>query len=458
MAERQLVFHPERAEDRHEHPLRGLLAFGPYSRSLIGSVIDPIRVATIAPAGDTGHLTRLVAELEGPSAARERRQYLPDFPGFSRVFGARVVVSISRELPAGLDKDFLSSGRPDALLAQRLSEEIRGLQAQRGSFDVLFIYLPERFSAGFEGGEADDFNLHDFLKSRTAILGLPCQIVREGSAIRYRCRASVSWRLGIALYAKAGGIPWKLADSDPQCAYIGISYAVKSSQDRAPHFITCCSQVFDADGAGLEFVAYETPNALMEGDNPFLTRADMRRIMSRSLALYQKRHAGQVPRRVVVHKTTEFKPDEVEGCFDAFQSAEEVDLVQIKQDGLWRGVALESRGKPTNYPIERGSYLQLGEREVLLWTQGNAPTAVSAGNYFKEGKGTPSPLELVRFAGHGGLEESCRDVLGLTKMDWNNDSLYDRLPVTLSFAQILARIVKRMGRLGPDPYSFRYFM
>jgi len=70
----------------------------------------------------------------------------------------------------------------------------------------------------------------------------------------------------------------------------------------------------------------------------------------------------------------------------------------------------------------------------------------------------PAPLQLVRFAGHGGWESACRDVLGLTKMDWNNDSLYDRLPVTMSYAQVLARTIKRMSELTPRPYEFRFFM
>jgi hypothetical protein len=43
-------------------------------------------------------------------------------------------------------------------------------------------------------------------------------------------------------------------------------------------------------------------------------------------------------------------------------------------------------------------------------------------------------------------------------MDWNNDALCDPLPVTLEYAKVLARVVKRMSLLGSAPYQFRFFM
>jgi hypothetical protein len=48
--EPKLCFHPERADDTDTHPLRGLLRYGPYSAGLVP---DPIRVATIAPFGES---------------------------------------------------------------------------------------------------------------------------------------------------------------------------------------------------------------------------------------------------------------------------------------------------------------------------------------------------------------------------------------------------------------------
>ena len=59
--EAKLAFHPERTSDTDTHPLRGLLRFGPYSSGLVP---DPIRVATIAPAGEGHRLYSFMNELK----------------------------------------------------------------------------------------------------------------------------------------------------------------------------------------------------------------------------------------------------------------------------------------------------------------------------------------------------------------------------------------------------------
>jgi len=63
-----------------------------------------------------------------------------------------------------------------------------------------------------------------------------------------------------------------------------------------------------------------------------------------------------------------------------------------------------------------------------------------------------------RHAGHGPWDDTARAALALSKMDWNSDSLYDPLPVTIGYAKVLARVVKRMRGLGSAPYQFRLFM
>lgn len=167
----------------------------------------------------------------------------------------------------------------------------------------------------------------------------------------------------------------------------------------------------------------------------------------------------------MVHKTTEFKPDEISGAMEALHLCEAVDLVQVVQDVAWKGIRIDSRdprsrkGTPAPYPVERGTIIGLGPREALLWTHGDVQgISQSGGSYFQGGKGTPRPLRLVRHAGHGSWDETAYAVLALTKMNWNNDSLYDSLPVTISYSEILARVIKRMSGLGALPYQCRFFM
>ena len=62
-----------------------------------------------------------------------------------------------------------------------------------------------------------------------------------------------------------------------------------------------------------------------------------------------------------------------------------------------------------------------------------------------------------RHAGHGPWDDTVRAVLGLSKMNWNNDALYDSLPVTMAYAKVLSRVVKRMPSLGENSLPIPVF-
>jgi hypothetical protein len=462
--EPKLAFHPERVDDVDVHPLRGILRFGPYSAGLVP---DPIRVATIAPAGEGHRLYSFMKELNSEYDPTERKDYLPKWPGFSAAFnlhmrGAAKACHI--ELDDRLEGEMRDAASPHVVLATRLIRAIQLLEASRDEFDVIFLYVPTSWSPGFAGQSGEDFDLHDHLKAATAARRIPIQLVREDRALAYPHRASVMWRVGLALYAKAGGIPWKLAEADGETAYIGISYAVRPVDSDRPRFVTCCSQVFDADGAGLEFVAYDAHEVEVQRDNPFMSRNEMFRVMTRSIDLYRRRHSGRTPRRVTVHKTTEFKPEEIDGCMEALHLCEAVDLVQVVEDVGWRGVRIDParqggpKGTAAAYPVARGTLIGLGPRESLLWMHGDVGDVKERGSYFQGARSTPRPIRLVRHAGHGPWDDTARSALALSKMNWNNDALYDPLPVTMSYAHVLARVVKRMSGLGSKPYQFRFFM
>lgn len=457
ISEPQLEFNVSKSNPLNIHPLEGIKNFGPYSKDLFP--INSIRIASIHLKG-TEHLLRsLFSEFEKSHLPKERKKYLPVYEGFKSIFGAEIVYQKSVSLELQADKVFNPLLADHISLSDTLGNAIRTMAQRSQDYDLLVIYLPEIWEKGFEDVESN-FDLHDFLKAATAIRNIPTQIVTEKGAMQYKCRCSVMWRLSLAFYVKAGGTPWKLASIDNESAFIGLSYSARRNPVTEKFdFVTCCSQVFDSDGTGLEFLAYDTNGIeTTQGGNPFLTREEMRKVMSKSLALYQRRHSGRLPKRLIVHKTTHFTKNEMDGAFDAVPASVDLELLQIIQNTPWRGMKYNYYGKwqSDSYPIDRGSYLVLNSREILFWTQGIVK--INGSSVYKEGKGIPTPLLIRRFAGSGGWDQNCQAILGLTKMNWNHDGLYDRLPVTLGFASVLARTIKRMQEVKDKSYEFKYFM
>lgn len=191
----------------------------------------------------------------------------------------------------------------------------------------------------------------------------------------------------------------------------------------------------------------------------------MRAVMARSLSLYLQRNGGRLPRRLVIHKTTAFKDEELEGVFDGLSTIPEVECIEIGSSATWRGVWLTPgrrngvRSMPDRAPVPRGTVLIRTGNSALLWASGNAPSAALSGAlYFQGSKSIPRPLNIIRHAGQGPLEIAALETLALTKMDWNNDALYDPVPVTIRYSQKLARTIANVPGLPGHAYPYRLFM
>lgn len=465
-----LSFSPDNPRAVDMHPLRGLVRFGPFSQASVGAFTPKLRVALVGPVSGREAVVALMKVVQQPQQASDRSGYVPPYPGFEKLFGLAFAAAVpaARVVWPDLVEALPFEGTPEQRLGAAFEDALRKLDVVRGEFDVVVVHLPDSWA---HACRTESFDAHDVLKVLGARFGVPTQVLNDRAFVfSAKSAASIAWRLAIALYVKAGGIPWKLAPipSVPQgTAYIGLAYALKAHPG-GMHHVTCCSQVFDMDGGGMQFVAFEARDPVADERearrNPFLSAADMRAVLARSLQLYQARNGGALPRRLVVHKTTSFQAAEIQGAREALAAIPEFECIEIGASSAWRGVWMvrspsgPKRTKADGYPVPRGIVQVRSGNSCFVWVAGNASGVSSKGAYYQGGKSIPRPVVLTRHAGSGALELAALEALALTKMDWNNDALYDPVPVTILYSQKLARIIANVPNLPADSYPYRLFM
>lgn len=307
---------------------------------------------------------------------------------------------------------------------------------------------------GLFGGEEEQPVVHDLrsaLKREAMRLGLPVQIIREStlSPQRFTRRlqdpATAAWNIATGLYYKAGGHPWRMAKTSPGTCYVGIAFFL----DRAEHtgMRASVAQIFSEHGEGL--VMRGEPYEITPGDyTPHLSEAASERMLRGLLRLYEDQMHVR-PSRVVVHKTSRFNAAEENGIRAALSGIAQVDFVAIAPPEMGTLRVLRFG----EYPALRGTAVRLEPEHWLLYTNGYVP-------YLRTypGPHVPLPLEILEMRGDTPEDELLREIVALSKMNWNSSAFSSALPITLLYAKRVGTI---LGELPSDevPRSeYRYYM
>jgi hypothetical protein len=490
---------------RHIDIRFGLMHYGPLD---VTSNRAPrrIKVGVVGTPEGTELLREWLERCRSEIPARASRQpnLFPRFPGFADeiAFRASLVLAddLTRTVPDRLfatlrrrgDANHAITGATEALLP-----ECRYLSEDQG-VDVIVCVVPPQIAelmdpevraaaalAAAPGSEAgtvvdvspterrrghrgspDDrsdgsaINFRDLLKARAMgalRLKAPIQLIlpssidptrgrklkiRPGETRSLQDEATRAWNFHTALYYKAHGRPWRLPRDHSQLAtcYVGVSFY--ESLDRTS-VMTSMAQVFDERGDGV--VVRGGPIKLSKEDRiPHLTAADADALLKEALARYRETHRT-LPARVVVHKTSHFDDAELEG-FDAAASSQQVEVVDYVSVSRRTDTRLFRYG---NYPPLRGTYLRLDDRQHLLYTRGSVDFYQTyPGSYvpraflFRCDRVETTPKQLAR------------EMLALTKMNWNVTQFDGGVPITVEAARRVGDILKYVE---PDqPVGHRY--
>jgi len=295
------------------------------------------------------------------------------------------------------------------------------LKAQAMSFQApIQLVLPSTFGAGRRGKATKRKHPH-----------------RPAKARRLQDPATRAWNFFTAMYYKAGGVPWRLQrkTSDYTTSYIGVGF-YRSLDEKA--VMTSVAQVFNERGEG---IVIRGGQARLSKDDrtPHLNEEDSAGILAQALGRYHNEH-GTMPARVVLHKSSYFTPEELAG-FRAALSGEKVgmaDMVSIRRSSI----RLLRAG---SYPVLRGTHMCLDESRHLLYTRGSVP-------FFETYPGlyAPRSLEIAFDDVEQSREVLCREILALTKMNWNSTEFGMRDPITLHAAGRVGDILKYIPLDAPS--------
>ncbi len=301
------------------------------------------------------------------------------------------------------------------------------------------------------------FDFHELLKARSLSGSRPIQIIRRETwdptykpkgrdRRRQQDEATKAWNLHTALYYKAGGVPWRMTRHvrDLTTCYVGVAFYRSTDNETLQ---TSVAQVFNERGDGV-IVRGAQATQSKDDRQPHLTGDDAKDLLKQSLARYRIEHKT-APARVMLHKTSSFTPEELEG-FRAAAKAERLAMLELVWIPREDSPRLFRQGEQTTL---RGTLLSLTDTRHLLYTRGSVP-------FYRTYPGmyVPSALPFRLVEVQSSAAEIATELLALSKMNWNATQLDGRVPITLRTAHSIGRILKHLGPNERPAPRYAYYM
>lgn len=485
-----------------KNPKDGLFLFGPLSDSREPAAL---RIGVVGGVDGLIRYRRWVEKINRyiPPERSETTHHVA-FPGFEAVFGCTwPVVPICSLFVSNssLSETLYLSDKHEAIyktVGLFVNEIERYIREEEAHVDLWFVVIPEEvytygrprskvpkglrrestlnmnnklaytlqgwpslFAEDNEAAEIFKYEVHfhNQLKARLLESKAVVQVVRETSIApedfkqddgklvrRVQDEATLAWNIATTAYFKASGRPWKLADVRDGVCYVGLVFKIDLTSLQAGN--ACCgAQMFLDSGDGLIFRGAVGPWYSETTKEFHLSHGEARKLMEMIVSSYKRQH-GKPPVELFIHGQTRFNDEEWEGFRNAVPDVTKLVGVRIRDD---RGIKLFAMGKE---PVLRGTALQQSKRKGYLWTRGYVPRLQTYA-----GREVPNPLFIEICRGDADLKQVMRDIMGLTKVNFNRCEYADGYPVTLRFADHVGEILTA----APDakekpPLPFKHYI
>ncbi|MDA7949746.1 MAG: hypothetical protein MPJ78_20045, partial [Hyphomicrobiaceae bacterium] len=104
------------------------------------------------------------------------------------------------------------------------------------------------------------------------------------------------------------------------------------------------------------------------------------------------------------------------------------------------------------YPVLRGTMLELGPGSFILYTSGYSPEIRTY-----QGHKIPRPLR-IEHSGDTQNDEIAKEILGLTKLNWNTADFSTSRPITLEFARRVGTVLSELRDDSHVKDHYKFFM
>jgi len=301
------------------------------------------------------------------------------------------------------------------------------------------------------------------LKARMMEHELPVQIIKESTLrITPQVRKGEKgtnplsdrlWNFGTAIFYKCGAKPWKTPWAREGVCYVGLAYKLTEDGRNA----CCAAQMFLDSGDGVVFVGDFGP-WYSEERGEFHLPPDKAEALLRGTIKTYKQEDGRPLKEIFLHAQSGIDLEEYEGFQRACPDGVNLVAIRVRQDRgglrLYRYDENPNVSKRGQHPVQRGVFWQRSERHGLLFTNGFKPRIATY-----DGFEVPVPLAITIQHGNADLLQVARDILGLTKLNYNSCQLGEGRPITVKYSDRVGEILLANPGVPAEKWkhNFKYY-